>query len=87
MAPREVRLDIGAACDDVAEHRVHVAQREGWKALRNLLCRGFHDEKLSGKLSRLRSSRLSLQWRVVYRAEDDVVTVHVERLTPHDYQP
>jgi addiction module RelE/StbE family toxin len=51
------------------------------------LIKGFHDEKLSGKLSHLRSSRLSQQWRVVYRVEDDVVTVHVERLTPHDYRP
>jgi mRNA-degrading endonuclease RelE of RelBE toxin-antitoxin system len=48
--------------------------------------KGFHDEKLRGKLASLRSSRLSQQWRVVYRIEAHVVTVHVERLTPHDYR-
>ncbi len=47
--------------------------------------KSFHDEKLKGKLSGLRSSRLSLQWRVIYRVRADVVTVDVERLTPHDY--
>lgn len=47
--------------------------------------RGFHDEKLKGKLARLRSSRLNLQWRVIYRVDADIVTVTVERITPHDY--
>lgn len=47
----------------------------------------FHDEKLAGKLSHLRSSRLNLQWRVLYRVQGDEVTVYVERVTPHDYRP
>jgi hypothetical protein len=49
--------------------------------------KSFHDEKLSGKLAHLRSSRLHQQWRVLYRVEADVVTVYVEDLTPHDYRP
>jgi hypothetical protein len=36
------------------------------------------------KLGHLRSSRLSGQWRVRYGVEADVVTVYVERLSPHD---
>lgn len=48
--------------------------------------KSFHDEKLSGKLADLRSSRLSRQWRVIYRVKADVVTVQVERVTPHDYR-
>jgi len=42
-------------------------------------------EKRSGKLAHLRSSRLNLQWRVIYRVDADVVTVTVERISPHDY--
>jgi len=47
--------------------------------------KGFHDEKLRGKLSHLRSSRLSLQWRIIYRVDANTVTVTVERVTPHKY--
>lgn len=46
---------------------------------------GFHDEKLSGQLSDRRSSRLSLQYRVIYSVERDVVTVYVLAITPHKY--
>jgi proteic killer suppression protein len=49
--------------------------------------KSFHDEKLSGQLAHLRSSRLGLQWRVIYSAKADVVTVYVERVTAHDYRP
>jgi plasmid maintenance system killer protein len=49
--------------------------------------KSFHDEKLSGKLAHLRSSRLNQQWRVLYRVEADVVIVYVEDVTPHDYRP
>jgi mRNA-degrading endonuclease YafQ of YafQ-DinJ toxin-antitoxin module len=50
------------------------------------LIKSFHDEKLSGKLAALRSSRLSGQWRVIYRVRAEVITVYVERITPHDYR-
>ncbi|MGM0477249.1 MAG: type II toxin-antitoxin system mRNA interferase toxin, RelE/StbE family, partial [Pseudomonadota bacterium] len=33
-----------------------------------------------------RSSRLNLQYRVIYRALKDRVLVEVERVTPHDYR-
>jgi len=60
-----------------------IVREHGPQGLRAI--KGFHDEKLSGKLAHLRSSRLSLQWRVIYRADADVVTVTVERITPHKY--
>lgn len=62
-----------------------IVRQSGPHGLRAI--KSFHDEKLSGKLAHLRSSRLSQQWRVVYRAEAAVVTVYVERITPHDYRP
>jgi len=46
---------------------------------------GFHDEKLKGKHEGQRSSRLSLQYRVIYVVEQDIVTVFVLEITPHNY--
>jgi plasmid maintenance system killer protein len=46
---------------------------------------GFHDEKLSGDRSGQRSSRLNLQYRVIYEVDHDVVTVYIVEITPHNY--
>lgn len=46
---------------------------------------GFRDESLTGELSGQRSSRLSLQYRVIYSVERHVVTVYVLSITPHKY--
>ena len=47
--------------------------------------RGFNDEALAGKWKGFRSSRLSKQYRVIYRVEKNQVLVKVEKVTPHDY--
>jgi plasmid maintenance system killer protein len=62
-----------------------IVTQSGPRGLRSI--KSFHDEKLSGKLSHLRSSRLSQQWRVIYSVEADIVTVRVEQVTPHTYRP
>ncbi len=49
------------------------------------LIKGFHDEKLKGKWQSYRSSRLGIQYRVIYIVERDIVTVVVLEITPHDY--
>lgn len=46
---------------------------------------GFHDEGLKGSRKGQRSSRLSLQHRVIYRVEGETVTVFVLEITPHKY--
>lgn len=46
---------------------------------------GFHDEKLKGDRSGQRSSRLSLQYRVIYSVKKDVVTVKVIDINAHNY--
>lgn len=46
---------------------------------------GFHDEKLKGDRLGERSSRLSLQYRVIYKVEKQTVTVFVLEITPHEY--
>jgi plasmid maintenance system killer protein len=48
--------------------------------------KSFHDEKLSGRMAHLRSSRLSLQWRVIYAVKADVMIVRVVEIVPHVYK-
>ena len=50
------------------------------------LIKGFHDESLRGEWKGHRSSRLSLQYRVVYKIDRENVYVQVEKVTPHDYR-
>jgi addiction module RelE/StbE family toxin len=46
---------------------------------------GLHDEPLAGQWRGFRSSRLSLQWRVIYQVQGERVTVVVVRISAHDY--
>jgi proteic killer suppression protein len=48
--------------------------------------RGFNDEALRGEWRGYRSSRLSLQYRVIYKVENDQVLVQVVKVTAHDYR-
>lgn len=50
------------------------------------LIKGFHDEALAGEWRRWRSSRLGLQWRVIYRVVPNDLAFYVESSTPHDYR-
>ncbi|WP_117315060.1 type II toxin-antitoxin system YafQ family toxin [Chromatocurvus halotolerans] len=50
------------------------------------LIKGFKDEALSGNWKGFRSSRLSIQYRVIYKIQKNQVLVEVERVTPHDYR-
>ena len=48
--------------------------------------RGFNDEALQGEWRGHRSSRLSQQYRVIYRIVRDQVFVEVMDVTAHDYR-
>jgi addiction module RelE/StbE family toxin len=48
--------------------------------------KGFHDEVLRGEWRGHRSSRLGLQYRVIYQIEAQEVVVYVVDLTAHDYR-
>jgi addiction module RelE/StbE family toxin len=50
------------------------------------LIKGFNDERLSGEWKGHRSSRLNLQYRVIYKIDRENVYVQVEKVTPHDYR-
>ena len=73
---------------------VEVLQRyEKWKDIVYIsgpealkLIKGFKDEALKGKWKGYRSSRLNLQYRVLYKVIKDQILVQVEKVTPHDYR-
>ncbi len=61
-----------------------VAALSGPQGLRQIT--GFHDEALSGEWKGYRSSRLGLQYRVIYRAVVAETRFQVVSLTAHDYR-
>jgi mRNA-degrading endonuclease YafQ of YafQ-DinJ toxin-antitoxin module len=48
--------------------------------------KGFHDEALRGEWSGHRSSRLGLQYRVIYKLVNREFVVLVIDITAHDYR-
>ena len=50
------------------------------------LIKGFHDEALKGQWKGHRSSRLGIQYRVIYKVEERRILVLVVDITPHDYR-
>lgn len=50
------------------------------------LIKGFRDEALAGQWKGHRSSRLGIQWRVIYRVAGEVLVIEVVAVTPHDYR-
>ena len=61
-----------------------IVRISGPKGLRAI--KGFHDEALRGQWAGYRSSRLDLQYRVIYKIVEDEIFVQVESLTAHDYR-
>ena len=66
---------------------------EKWKDVASLsgppgvrLIKGFHDEALAGEWRGFRSSRLGLQWQVIYQVISNDFAFCVESITPHDYR-
>ena len=50
------------------------------------LMKGLQDEALSGEWQGYRSSRLGLQWRVIYRVIPERLLFQVASITAHDYR-
>ena len=61
-----------------------IAGLSGLPGLRAI--KGFHDEALSGEWKGHRSSRLGLQWRVIYRVVANVLQIQVVHVTARDYR-
>lgn len=56
----------------------------GPEGLKNI--KGFNDEALRGEWKGYRSSRLNLQYRVMYKIEGKQFYVYVMDVTAHDYR-
>ena len=61
-----------------------IARVSGPQGLR--LIKGFHDEALSGEWKGHRSSRLGLQWRVIYRVVANVLLIQVVQVAAHNFR-
>ena len=61
-----------------------IAALSGPPGLRRIT--GFHDEALSGEWKGYRSSRLGLQYRVIYRVLPAETLFQVISITAHDYR-
>ncbi len=61
-----------------------IATFSGPQGLRQL--KGLRDEALSGEWKDFRSSRLNLQYRVIYKIEKNQLLLLVKKVTPHDYR-
>ncbi len=84
---RRVDRQLGDAPREV------LVRYEKWKDIVSLsgpsglrLIKGFHDEAQSGQWAGHRSSRLGIQWRVIYQVEASEVRVLVMTVTAHDYR-
>jgi addiction module RelE/StbE family toxin len=60
---------------------VRLSGPQGLRAIK-----GFHDEALTGEWKGCRSSRLGLQWRVIYQVVAARVLIQVIQVTAHDYR-
>ena len=47
--------------------------------------KGFNDEALRGDWKGYRSSRLNIQYRIIYKIENEQLFVKVIKVTAHDY--
>ena len=59
----------------------HISGPTGLRAIT-----GFHDEPLRGEWKGHRSSRLGIQYRIIYRIEAQEILVLVIDITAHDYR-
>ncbi|MBU1109179.1 MAG: type II toxin-antitoxin system mRNA interferase toxin, RelE/StbE family [Candidatus Riflebacteria bacterium] len=48
--------------------------------------KGFNDESLHGEWKGYRSSRLNIQYRIIYKIENEQFFVKVIKVTAHDYR-
>jgi toxin HigB-1 len=84
---RRVSKQLLSASQDVLkkyEKWKDIVSLSGPQGLRKL--KGLHDEALSGEWKGYRSSRLNLQYRVIYKVENEQILIQVVKVTPHDYR-
>jgi addiction module RelE/StbE family toxin len=60
-----------------------IVEFQGTQGLKML--KSYHDETLQGQWRGFRSSRLSLQWRVIYKVEKEQLEIYVIDINAHKY--
>jgi addiction module RelE/StbE family toxin len=63
---------------------IEIVRNGGSDNLKNFS--GFKDKQLKGKLRECRSSRLNIQYRVIYSESKEVKEIIVLSVTPHKYE-
>ena len=63
---------------------IEVIKNGGSQNLKNFP--GFRDKLLKGRLRQCRSSRLNIQYRVIYNEKKQEKEVYVLKVTPHKYE-
>ena len=63
---------------------VEVVRNGGSSNLKNFP--GFKDKKLQGALRECRSSRLNIQYRIIYKEDKSIKEIVVLKVTPHKYE-
>ena len=48
--------------------------------------KGFNDEPLKGKWNGYRSSRLNIQYRIIYKIDGEQLFVQAVKIAAHDYR-
>ena len=84
---RRVQRQLGAIPNNVLkryEKWKDIVAISGPAGLRQI--KGFHDESLRGEWKGFRSSRLNIQYRVIYKIDSTRVLVKVIDLPAHDYR-
>ena len=84
---RRVEKQLDAAPREILkryEKWKDIAMISGSPGLR--LIKGFHDEALRGEGQGYRSSRLGLQYRLMYRVIPEQSLFQVVHITPYDYR-
>lgn len=84
---RRVEKQLAAVPRDILkryEKWLDIAMVSGPPGLRAI--KGFHDEAVSGEWKGQRSSRLSVQYRVIYRVVAAQQVFQVMSVTAHDYR-
>ena len=84
---RSLNRKLGRLPDEVLkryEKWKDIVRISGPSGLR--LIKGFHDESLKGQWAGYRSSRLGLQYRVIYRIASQEILVQIIDINAHDYR-
>ena len=84
---RDISKQLKSLSSDVLkryEKWKDIVAMSGPKGLKEI--KGFHDEALRGEWKGYRSSRLNIQYRIIYKIENEQFYIKVVKVTAHDYR-